>query len=449
MAADSLSSSEIDGKLQKLESKLDTLRRDYEQFFVDARDRPPRNTRRQVDKLVRDLEQASVTNTSQKFRLRGLVQRYNSYKQKWNRIERQIEEGTYQPHQERAKRRMEDKDDAEQGERQEGRQDGGEQQADDDVVELDVEMDGVDLGDLERELQEMDEAGEFDNYDKTEGKGDGKTPRTERQQNQQGDNSLRRRPPQQADQSGQKDRAAASAQRPGSGGDDAPNKRRDGDTDKDNLREIQDKLGLSSGSDKAGGGGGEDKRQKLKSMRQKLGGDDGRGGNRSSSHRDAESRRSSSSSNAPSGGAKREDLEKLRRAKGDNKKDSGPEPRNKPRRSDSTGSDRESSRSNSGSQRQSRVIDRSSNRGRSSRRDSSDEEDSDDDDDTHAAYLYDHLVATKREHGESTEGLTFEAVRASMHRQIDRLVDDHDCRDADFRVVIKDGGVYLQPVLLD
>jgi len=410
MAGDSLSRSEIDGKLQKLETKLDNLRRDYEQFFVGARDRPPRNTRKQVDKLVRDLEQASVTNTSQKFRLRGLVQRYNSYKQKWNRVERQIEEGTYAPHQERAKRRAGERTDDDQPN---DRKDGGDQQ-EDDVVELDVDMEGVDLDDLERELQEMDEAGEFDRFDETERMTDEDFDRAERRQRrrrEQDDDQSRRRPPQGADQ------PAASAERPGGGNDDAPNWNRDADPDK--LRELQDKLGLSSGSGKSSGqSSGEDKRQKLKSMRQKLGGDGGAGdgGNRQPpNHRNH----------------------------------SGPKRRDEPRRSDSPDGDRQAPRSDSGSQkRRDRVIERSSNRRRSSR-DSSSDEDSDDDDDTHAEWLYERLLETKRETGESTDHLTFEAVRESMHRQIDRLVEERDCRDADFRVVVKDDRVFLQPVPIE
>lgn len=439
MAGDSLSRSEIDGKLQKLENKLDTLRRDYEQFFVGARDRPPRNTRKQVDKLVRDLEQASVTNTSQKFKLRSLVQKYSSYKQKWNRVQRQIEQGTYKPHQDRAKRNMEQKDRAEQRE-EGGQNDGGDEQQEDEVVELDVDMESVDLGDLEKELEEMDQQGEFDRYEETERLSERDFEEAEQKQKQR-----RRRPPQQADRSGGSDRTASSGERPGDTSD-AP-KRRDADEDK--LREIQNKLGISSGKgdDSSSKGGGEETREKLKSMRQKLGGDDaggrsggGGGTDRQSRRRETGNASKRSSSNAPSGGAKREDLEKLRRAKGK---------QNNPERSGSRGSDRESNRSDSGgSQRQDRVIERSSNRRRSSRRDSSDE-DSDDDDETHAAHLYDRLVATKRAYGEPTDDLTFEAVRESMHRQIDRLVDERDCRDADFRVVVKNEQVYLQPVPIE
>ena len=437
MAGESLSRSEIDGKLQQLETKLKDLRRDYEQFFVGARERPPRNTRKQVDRLVRELEGASVTNTSQKFRLRGLVQRYTSYKQKWNRVERQIEQGTYAPHKKRAKRRMEDKEGNDRPEGDSGKNDGG--QAEDDVVELDVEMENVDLGDLERELQEMDDAGEFEKYTETERMDESDFQEAERQQrqrrpqNQGGDNSRRRRPPSDPEQqSNDRDRGSQSG--------DSGSQRRDADPDK--LREIQDKLGLSSGSDKTG----DKTKDKLKSMRQKL---DGDGPDEGGSNR----RKSKRSSTPPSGGAKREDVEKLRRAKEKKQnQSSGPDRREKPRRKNSDKKKKKSNRSDSGSGRQNRVIERTSNRRRRSSRQSSSDEDSsssDDDEETHEAIVYEQLIAAKEDYGEPTDHLDFETVCDSMVERRFRLIDERGVDDVFFQVVVKDERVYLQPILFE
>lgn len=446
MSADSLSRSDIDGKLQKLEKKLDNLRRDYEQFFVGARDRPPTNERRQVERLLRELKQANIANTSQQFRMRGLAQRFTSYKQKWNRVERQIEQGTYKPHQKRAEDRVEDGE-GHDGAAGEADSSAEAEQQDDDTVELDVDMEEVDLGDLEDELQELDEAGEFDKYDETEQLDEDDFQQAEREQK-------RRRSPERQNtetRDGQRRPSRSSAEK-SRDAEDTPQRsstggegQEDGGSgrDSDKLREIQDKLGLSGGTGQSSDGdssksGDDDRRDKLRSMREKLDREtqkDGGGGSKG--------RRNRESDHGSSGNKRRSN-----NTGGSNARPNPNENTSTGRRSsdDKPEADRKSSQRDS--DRRDRVIERSSSRRGSSRRGSSGDgkENSDDDDETHAERIYDRFIATKHRHGESTEHLTFEAVRASMQKKRLRLAEREGTEQVHFQVVVKDEQVFLQPV---
>src|SRR5262249_40879061 len=62
----------------------------------------------EVDKIVNDLRRAQPRNTALRFRFNQLVQRYTTYNTYWQRITRQIEEGTYKRDVLRAKRRFAD-----------------------------------------------------------------------------------------------------------------------------------------------------------------------------------------------------------------------------------------------------------------------------------------------------------------------------------------------------
>lgn len=408
MSSESLSRSEIDAKLRELDQKLDELRRDYEQYFVGSRDRPPRNERKQVERLIRELEQTQVTNTSQQFRLRSLVQRFSSYRQKWNRIQRQIEEGTYEPHQKRAERRSKQRE-ANSGPTSDGESDA-EQKEDDHVVELDEDFDDIDLEGLEEELQEMDEAGEFEEHVETDRLSEEDFEEAERRRDDSG-------APEPSTPRAEADGSNAAKRRPDpADGSEDPEKR-------EKIRKMQEKLGLSSGGDS------EDRssspRQRASNSTQSSD-PDRQQGDRSEG---------TSSSDLPTGGANRDDLEKMRR----NLEQSGSDPESRQQR----GNTRES-------QRQPSSSEGSDRRGRS-RRSSDDGEtsSSDDDEETEAERLYRKLVSTKREYGEETEHLSLQAVEASMRRQRQKLSDEHTPGDVQFEVVVKDGAVFLQPQFPD
>lgn len=132
MARDDIPSGrEIDSMLQHLEKRIETLKKRYERYFLGIDRRPPEQMRKQVVREVFELEQTFINNTAQKFKLRSLSQSFNTHKTRWNRIMRQIEEGTYKRDINRAQRRQK------QREREEKREQQGayELNMDDDFIE--------------------------------------------------------------------------------------------------------------------------------------------------------------------------------------------------------------------------------------------------------------------------------------------------------------------------
>jgi hypothetical protein len=88
-------SSDLNKMLDDLEQAIDKLKIRYEQYFMGLERFEPLKNRRAVDRAIRFLRSQVISNTSQKFRFRMLMQRYTTYKTYWNRVQRQIEEGTH------------------------------------------------------------------------------------------------------------------------------------------------------------------------------------------------------------------------------------------------------------------------------------------------------------------------------------------------------------------
>lgn len=77
------------------ESKLKELITRYEQYFMGLEKREPLKQMEEFEKLIRRYAVAPINNTMHKHRYNNLVARFNSYRQHWNRILREIEEGRY------------------------------------------------------------------------------------------------------------------------------------------------------------------------------------------------------------------------------------------------------------------------------------------------------------------------------------------------------------------
>jgi hypothetical protein len=97
---------QFEAKLAETETRLRRLRLLYDQWFHGLERAEPQNQRREIDRLIADLKNQQVRNTALKFRLNQLVQRYMTYHTYWQRITRQIEEGTYKRDVLRARRRF-------------------------------------------------------------------------------------------------------------------------------------------------------------------------------------------------------------------------------------------------------------------------------------------------------------------------------------------------------
>lgn len=94
--------------INDLDHQLSRLRVLYEQHFLGIEKRPPLIPLKQVVRLIRELETANFRNTSLKFRMRSLVQKFYSYRSYWNRTLREIENGTYKRHRQKLERKVHD-----------------------------------------------------------------------------------------------------------------------------------------------------------------------------------------------------------------------------------------------------------------------------------------------------------------------------------------------------
>jgi len=82
-------------ELDRLEAKIEDLKILYEQYFVDILPQPPDKLRAEVVRAIKRLLKAPFRNSATRFRLRMLVQRYQSYSTYWERVNKQRDEGKY------------------------------------------------------------------------------------------------------------------------------------------------------------------------------------------------------------------------------------------------------------------------------------------------------------------------------------------------------------------
>lgn len=83
----------IKDELDRLESEIEGLRRQYDLFFQGNRRSEPSEERRNVEWMVRRMGQRRIINTSDQFRFSGLQGRFYSLFNLWSRMIRDLEEG--------------------------------------------------------------------------------------------------------------------------------------------------------------------------------------------------------------------------------------------------------------------------------------------------------------------------------------------------------------------
>lgn len=86
---------ELTTALDELDTRVSRLRALYEQYFLGIEKMEPLVQRKDVDRRFEQLKRAQLRKTSHRFRLQMITQRYTTYLTYWQRITRQIEEGTY------------------------------------------------------------------------------------------------------------------------------------------------------------------------------------------------------------------------------------------------------------------------------------------------------------------------------------------------------------------
>jgi hypothetical protein len=89
---------ELDTALEELELRLERLRALYEQYFMGLEKIEPQIARKDVDRRIYVLRREKIRNTAKRFKLQTIIQRYNTFQQYWQRICREIENGTYKRH---------------------------------------------------------------------------------------------------------------------------------------------------------------------------------------------------------------------------------------------------------------------------------------------------------------------------------------------------------------
>ena len=90
-------------EIQQLEQRLEQLRIRYEQYFLGIEKMEPATDRTKLKRAILQAVEDPTNNTAVRFRLGNLKQKMATLENYWNRINKQIEEGTYRRHQFKAK----------------------------------------------------------------------------------------------------------------------------------------------------------------------------------------------------------------------------------------------------------------------------------------------------------------------------------------------------------
>jgi len=85
----------VDDDLKVLEHKLNTLKLDYERYFLGTRPREPVLLRQEIQKTVTIWCNQPIPNAATRFKFNSINARYQSMKRQWDNILRQMEAGTY------------------------------------------------------------------------------------------------------------------------------------------------------------------------------------------------------------------------------------------------------------------------------------------------------------------------------------------------------------------
>ncbi|NLN63269.1 MAG: hypothetical protein GX146_10385 [Myxococcales bacterium] len=99
--------------IKELEVALDRLNALYNQYFMGIEKLEPLVPRKDVDRKINALRKMQLRNTALRFRFQAQVQKYSTHASHWQRICRQIEEGTYKRDIMRAKSRVRRAEEAE------------------------------------------------------------------------------------------------------------------------------------------------------------------------------------------------------------------------------------------------------------------------------------------------------------------------------------------------
>ncbi len=85
----------INEAIALLDTKLNRLRTEYEQYFLRITKKEPLQLRGEVERLIKACNSQPIHNTATKFKLNTIIARYHTHRNYWIRVLRSIEDGTY------------------------------------------------------------------------------------------------------------------------------------------------------------------------------------------------------------------------------------------------------------------------------------------------------------------------------------------------------------------
>ena len=91
--------------LDDLHNRIERVRVLYEQYFMGIEKIEPQVARKDIARTMLVLQQQYIRNTGLRFRFNTMLQKWNIYTTHWNRILREIENGTYVRHLQKAARK--------------------------------------------------------------------------------------------------------------------------------------------------------------------------------------------------------------------------------------------------------------------------------------------------------------------------------------------------------
>jgi hypothetical protein len=101
---DQQKSEELTVVLNDLGLRIDRLKTLYEQYFMGIERMEPMVARKEVTRTMLTLQQGYIRNTGLRFKFNMMLQKWSSYTTYWNRTLREIENGTYVRHLQKAAR---------------------------------------------------------------------------------------------------------------------------------------------------------------------------------------------------------------------------------------------------------------------------------------------------------------------------------------------------------
>ncbi|MDY0190838.1 MAG: MXAN_5187 C-terminal domain-containing protein [Desulfuromonas sp.] len=93
---------DISQRIDEIESRINALRIQYEQYFAGVEKRAPIREQENMARDLRRLSQRKIIQTELRYRFNNLASRFHVYQGMWERLQRNMDEGRFQRHKQKA-----------------------------------------------------------------------------------------------------------------------------------------------------------------------------------------------------------------------------------------------------------------------------------------------------------------------------------------------------------